>query len=413
MTWFALIIVLFSTYRLYGVWLGYHRLLTAGSSGSAYDVPRDWDWLPKVTFMIPSFNEGEVVCQGIESIMACNWPKDKIEIISVDDCSLDDTWHWLQVMRDKYPENVIAWKNEVNQGKSKTLIDIVRRASGEIVFTVDSDTIIHENAVREIVSCYADPDMGGVCGNVRVKNLNDSLWTQMQAVIFPYYFYLSKTLENQFRAVRVLSGQIASFRRKVFLQFIPLIESRNILGLTGIRSGEDTYVTTRMVTGSGMDKPWKAFNNAQAFAWTNNPADMYGYLKQQLRWWRSQASGYMVLFDLWANIHRAGVLRSFVTFMNAVGAMLWFVSLIYLFSIGLLLTVLVSILFNGCIIGIVSSLLYNRMIGRHDRAGKLKNPFLTGIWYGCWMMVSMCALIIIAMFTLDDGGWVTRQKGNF
>jgi cellulose synthase/poly-beta-1,6-N-acetylglucosamine synthase-like glycosyltransferase len=162
-----------------------------------------------------------------------------------------------------------------------------------------------------------------------------------------------------------------------------------------------------------MDKPWKAYNNAQAFAWTNNPADMYGYLKQQLRWWRSQASGFMVLFNLYKNIQTAGVIPVLVTAMTSISSVLWLVTMVYFFCMGLLLTVLTSILLNGCVIGIVACLLYNALIGRNDPAGKLKNPIGVGIWFGCWMIVSMCVLTIITLFTFDDGGWVTRQKGNF
>jgi cellulose synthase/poly-beta-1,6-N-acetylglucosamine synthase-like glycosyltransferase len=384
-----------------------------GVNKTPFDVPRDWDWRPVVTFMIPSYNEGRVVCDGIESIMASDWPKDKIEIIAVCDCSTDDTFEWLKVMRDKYPDNVIVWRNEPNKGKALTLIDIVHKARGEIVFTVDSDTIIANNTIRQIVSSYADPDMGGVCGFVLCKNLNDSVWTQMQGMMFAMFKIVTKTFENQFQTARVLSGQIASFRRSVFLECVPMLLNRSIMGIKHVRSGEDTYLTTLLCMGIGLSQRWKVFANFEARAWTNNPATMMGYLKQQLRWWRSNQTGATVLYDLYPNIKRAGL----VPVLNSTSGLFGVMSLVTLFiffvSSGYLCQLFANILLDMSLYGVIACVLYNHNIGRTDSVGgKIKNPVFAGVWFGIWVLVSWMSLAFISFFTFDDGGWVTRQSGQ-
>jgi cellulose synthase/poly-beta-1,6-N-acetylglucosamine synthase-like glycosyltransferase len=413
MTWFFIAIALLTTLRAYSKWLGYFHLATHRKNKTPFDVVRDWDWKPMVTFMIPSFNEGKIVCDTIHSIMASDYPTDKIEIIAVDDCSHDDTFHWLQVMRDAYPQNVVVWKNEINEGKSRTLIDIVQKAKGEIVFTVDSDTTVATNTITEIVSCYKDPNMGGVCGFVLCKNLNDSIWTQMQGMLFFLFYIVTKVFENQFRTSRVLSGQITSFRREVFLECIPLLLDRQILGVKHIRSGEDTFLTTIVCMGIGLKKSWKVFNNFEARAWTNNPATTIGYLKQQLRWWRSNQSGSVVIGNLYLSLKNTGLIPVLITTVGFVSGIVLMTLFLYFLTSGILIQVFINVLLDVGLTSIAMCYVYNHVIGKHDKiAGKIKNPISAGIWFGIWVIASWLSLVFIAFWTFDDGAWVTRQAGQ-
>jgi hyaluronan synthase len=399
---------------MYGRWVGYVSLLRDGDKQKLFDVPRDWNWRPKVTFMIPSFNEGQVVVGCIESIMASDYPKELIEIMAVDDCSLDDTWDWLQKMHDKYPDNVIVWKNNPNKGKPFTLIDIVKKAAGEIVFTVDSDTVIAPNAIKECVSCYADPDIGVVGGQVRVKNLNESLLTQMVGMLYVRLFYIYKVMENQFLTSRCVCGPLASFRTSVFRECIPIIEGREFLGVKPIRAGEDTYITTRIALGTGLTQQWKIFCNFQALAWTDNPSTFKPFLYQQLRWWRGGLlNGTFVIFNLRKSFMNGGVMPTILTSLTAAFVTMSFASLPFFWMSGALPDILLTSLIGATLWGIGSCYSYNWFLGRHDKiGGKIKNPIMTGALYGAWTMASWLILSPIAMFTMDDGGWVTRQNGE-
>lgn len=364
--------------------------------------------------MIPSFNESNVVCDSIESILNSDYPIEKIEIIAVDDCSADDTWEWLQKMQQKYPANVRCWRNNPNKGKSFTLADIVQEASGDIVFTVDSDTIIAPNAIREILSCYADPDIGAVGGVVQVRNLNQSLWSQLQGIKYIDNFYLVKIIENQAKTSRCLSGPLASFRREIFLEGRNHIYDREFLGVKPIMAGEDTYMTTRVALGNGFTKSWKMFLNFNAFAWTNNPATFLTYHNQQLRWYRSGTlNGFFVISSLMKNIFKAGPVPVLLTSLLFIGARILTTLLLVFWMSGDMLEVLATVLWWNTLYSIAFCYAYNWVFGRHDKiGGKLKNPFMTGVLYGAWSLVSFLLSAIIAPLTMDDGGWVTRENGR-
>ena len=58
--------------------------------------------LPKVTVLIPAYNEGAMVEKALYSVAAADYPKDLLEIICIDDGSRDDTWNHIQRARQRY-----------------------------------------------------------------------------------------------------------------------------------------------------------------------------------------------------------------------------------------------------------------------------------------------------------------------
>jgi hypothetical protein len=57
--------------------------------------------------------------------------------------------------------------------------------------------------------------------------------------------------------------------------------------------------------------------------------------------------------------------------------------------------------------------IYNLTIARSDPMGKLQDPFFAAIVYALWLPVSFSILTVVAMCTLHDSGWITRQNiGN-
>nr|WP_312075755.1 glycosyltransferase [Chryseobacterium sp.] len=52
--------------------------------------------LPTCTIIVPAYNEGELVYHTLKSISESNYPKEKLEIMAIDDGSKDDTWEWIK-----------------------------------------------------------------------------------------------------------------------------------------------------------------------------------------------------------------------------------------------------------------------------------------------------------------------------
>ena len=47
--------------------------------------------------IVPAYNEGKTVLKSLDSILASDYPADKLEILAIDDGSVDDTWYWIKL----------------------------------------------------------------------------------------------------------------------------------------------------------------------------------------------------------------------------------------------------------------------------------------------------------------------------
>ncbi len=77
--------------------------------------------LPKVTVIIPAYNEGAMVEKSIYAVTASNYPNDKLEIICIDDGSKDDTWSYISRVQRRFPKLIKAVQFPQNRGKKAGL----------------------------------------------------------------------------------------------------------------------------------------------------------------------------------------------------------------------------------------------------------------------------------------------------
>ena len=88
----------------------------------------------KVSVVIPSYNSGGTIEEAIESVLAQDVP---VEIIVIDDCSLDDTEHVLQKYKNDPRIRIIV--NEKNLGVAASRNRGVKEAVCDRVAFLDSD----------------------------------------------------------------------------------------------------------------------------------------------------------------------------------------------------------------------------------------------------------------------------------
>jgi glycosyltransferase involved in cell wall biosynthesis len=100
--------------------------------------------------IIPAFNEGRHIFETVKSVMESKY-KD-FKIIVIDDGSSDDTRYWIQLAEKSYPDTVTAVYFDKNRGKKHALAAGIQASDSEIIITIDSDSVIDENAI-EIGEC--------------------------------------------------------------------------------------------------------------------------------------------------------------------------------------------------------------------------------------------------------------------
>src|SRR5690606_4856683 len=77
--------------------------------------------LPKCTVIVPAYNEGKLVYETLVSLVESDYPKDKLQIISIDDGSQDDTWNWMRKAKFELGNRVEIFQQPENKGKRHAL----------------------------------------------------------------------------------------------------------------------------------------------------------------------------------------------------------------------------------------------------------------------------------------------------
>lgn len=362
-------------------------------------VRKDYNYVPTVSILLPCYNEGSHVYDTIVSINKSNYPKDKLEVIVTDDCSIDDSSDWVLKAGRDFP-NVHAFKNAVNEGKTQTILNALARSKADVVIIVDSDTLLGENSIRELMACLGDPRLGAVGGPASVRNPNDNALTGFQVYLYYLGFQLGKSIENLSRTVGVIGGYFFAIRREIFEDIRPDLEARNWFGVK-VKDGEDRFITHNiLLRGHG------TYMDMKATCWTTVPNTYAKYWGQQLRWRRTTIRDFFFTLRRIAQhgIHH-GLLSLYVYVLTPVIVL---ISIIY-----------VALLFFSAPMDWLDPEKIMLFIGYAYIALTLvrwlhpeqtvRSPLKVLMW-SMWWVVNNLLLAPLALFTLDADGWGTRDK---
>ena len=98
--------------------------------------------LPGCTVIVPAYNEGEHVAETLFSLLDSDFPKEKLQIIAINDGSRDDTMEWIRHAESRSNGRIVSLDLMKNGGKKHALYRGFHMAKHDIVVTVDSDSIV-------------------------------------------------------------------------------------------------------------------------------------------------------------------------------------------------------------------------------------------------------------------------------
>jgi hyaluronan synthase len=265
---------------LYSLLVGFYlisRFVFAGLYRPPKPIPQDA--LPKVTIVIPAYNEEQHIVRTLTHAMEVAYPADKLQVIAVDDGSTDRTLEAMHQAQARYPELIVVEFDE-NKGKRLALAAGVNMATGDIIVFADSDSFLDPLAIRYIVEGFADPKIAAVCGTCEVENKWSNLLCKMQAVRYFLSFRVMKAAESLFQSVTCLSGPLSAYRREVLLQHLHDWVSQSYWGITAT-FGDDRSLTTTLL------RRHNIIYDTRAITATIVPEDYRMFMRQQMRWKRS------------------------------------------------------------------------------------------------------------------------------
>lgn len=115
----------------------------------------------KISFIIPSFNQGQFLAETLESLI--NQDYKNIEIIVMDGGSTDNS---VEIIK-KYEKHITYWQSQKDNGQSDAINSGFRKATGDFVTWLNSDDVILSGAISKVVKCMeAHPSANFFMGNL-------------------------------------------------------------------------------------------------------------------------------------------------------------------------------------------------------------------------------------------------------
>jgi len=165
--------------------------------------------LPRVTVVIPAYNEADSIGDTIRSVLASDYPRDRLEVLVVDDGSTDGT----AAAAAEAGARVV--RHERNMGRGAAVETGIRHARGEIVVTVDADTTVEPDAIRLLVEALAStPRAGAACGRLRPR-VGGGVVGRGQRAEYAIGFAYSKLVKSLLGWMLIPCGAFSAYKRSV------------------------------------------------------------------------------------------------------------------------------------------------------------------------------------------------------
>lgn len=245
--------------------------------------------LPTLTAVIPAYNEGKFIRFALSSILQSDYPKQKIRVVAVDDGSSDDTWDHIVAMKpafDAAKVDFVPHRHEVNKGKRAGIQTGFGLAKGDVIVSLDSDSVLERQTLRNLVApLVRDPTVGGVAGYLSALNVGtgkNQVVPRMLDVLYDMSGNIPRSAQSQAgNSVTILPGALSAFRAEAVRPLLPKLNSSSFRGKP-LRHGEDIELTLGL-----LQSGWGTTYQSNAVVHTTAPDTARRAFLMYTRWERS------------------------------------------------------------------------------------------------------------------------------
>lgn len=207
--WVLIAVVLYT-------YVGYAVLITVLARRFALPVRTDAE-PRRVTLLIAAYNEEAVIAAKLRNSLALEYPRGRLQIVVVTDGSTDRT---VEIAAGFEIDGVDCYHTPDRRGKMAAINRVLPLTDGEIVVFSDANAFYSADALRCLVAPFADPQVGCVCGEKRVRtDAPDGGPTSGEGLYWRYESHL-KAMDSRLYSVVGAAGEVYAVRRDV-LQMAP------------------------------------------------------------------------------------------------------------------------------------------------------------------------------------------------
>jgi cellulose synthase/poly-beta-1,6-N-acetylglucosamine synthase-like glycosyltransferase len=228
------------------------------------EKPKEIKELPKVSLIVPAYNEEKNIERLLRNILKLSYPREKLEVIVVDDGSKDKTFEKAKKF-EKFGVKVVKKKHE---GKAAALNFGLKLAKGEIIGCVDCDTILEKDALTKCIKYFNDTKVASVTSRILQRRKRKMLerWQDIELKIIAF----TRKLTEPLNIITATPGPLSLYRKDVLIK-VGGFDEKCVL--------EDNEIAWRLLFYG-----YKIRMSYDVKVYTRMPSTLKGFWKQRTRW---------------------------------------------------------------------------------------------------------------------------------
>lgn len=142
------------------VFLGYPGLVAWAARVFPSPIRKSLAYEPNVTFVMAAYNEESIIARRLQNYLDLDYPREKLRFMIGSDSSTDRTDDIIREFQAK--DGSIELRRFERSGKTKIVYTMAEEVESEVIVFCDADALLDRDGLRHMVSCFADPTVGGV-----------------------------------------------------------------------------------------------------------------------------------------------------------------------------------------------------------------------------------------------------------
>lgn len=356
------------------------------------EVPPLPDEIPFVSVMVPAHNEGKVITQTVEALLALDYPHDRYEIIVINDNSSDNSSELLGKLQAKHKERNLIVINTDNitggKGKSNALNIGFKQSRGDYIAIYDADNTPEKTALRYLVGEIThDPTLGAVIGKFRTRNRNASLLTRFINIETLSFQWMAQAGRWRLFKLCTIPGTNFIMRREII---------ERIGGWDVKAVAEDTEISFRIYM-----MGYRIKFQPKSVTWEQEPQTIKVWFKQRTRWAKGNiyviVKNLPLLFDRSAKRIHFDLLYFLSIYFLLLTSLIMSDTLLILYALGLVHTTIAGL---SSFLWLLAIILFvtGTFITIITEKGEMR---LSNLWIIMLMYISYCQLwMVVAAYGL-------------
>ncbi|MEM2152016.1 MAG: glycosyltransferase [Candidatus Bathyarchaeia archaeon] len=201
--------------------LGLTYLWLKRMANRPWNIKVDKSFMPKVSIIVPTYNEERAITYKIRNLTKLKYPKDLVQIIFVDGCSADSTVEKIKAfIQGNKTMNIQLITENKRAGKSASLNSTLKNCQGDIIIVSDADCFWPSTILEKAIPYLADSRVGAISGPKKLLNTGFSYAVNSE-VSYLETMNLMKLGESKISSTLLFEGGFSAFKREVLGSFDP------------------------------------------------------------------------------------------------------------------------------------------------------------------------------------------------